>query len=228
MNSEKNQLLFICFSVAILSITVLIFLFVGGEFKFLFIHFSAGGLLNKISWLVPILLLFIQQIYVIPVFMKGYWKVFSEEPPTCKELFIPMMNEAVIFETNLATNVTYCLWGGIAFLLIIVFTPLLQLFQSGEAVMSVSFYCILLAFFLYIILCVIRGFKYLSVRRAIYDYHNKYLGVRGISPFFMLYQFLYFIPIARSLSILADNQILDKLIKFNDLEQMGTELKEEV
>lgn len=228
MNSEKNQLLFIGMVILLVLIPIVIFLFVGGEFEFLMIHFSASGFLRKHLWVVPVLLLLGQQLYIIPSFMRGYWRVFSEEPPNALNLYLPIFNEEVVYESSLLEKIIYILWGCIFILILLVYTPILQILNSGEAINSASFYCLLIALFLYLVICFIRGVKYLAVRRNIYDYHNKYLGVRGVSPFFIIYKIMYFIPIVRSLALLSEIQILDKLTKFNDVENMDIELREEI
>lgn len=228
MNSEKNQLLFIGMTILLIFVPIAIFLFVGGDFEFLMIHFSASGFLRKHLWLVPPILLLGQQLYVIPSFMQGYWRVFSEEPPSILDLYLPIHNEAVVYANSLLEKVIYILWGCILFLVIFVYTPVLQILNSGNKVNSISFYCLLLALFLYMVICFIRGIKYLAVRRDIYDHHNKYLGVRGTSPFFLVYKIMYFVPVVRSLALLSEIQVLDKLTKFNDVEGMDIELKEEI
>jgi hypothetical protein len=228
MNSEKNQLLFIAMTILLILVPVVIFLFVGGNFEFLIIHFSAAGFLRKHLWVVPPILLLGQQLYVIPSFMRGYWTAFSEEPPNILDLYLPIYNEAAVYESNLLEKIVYILWGCIFLLVVFVYTPILQILNSGDSINSMSFYCLLLAFFLYMAICFIRGVKYLAVRRNIYDYHNKHLGIRGTSPFFLVYKMMYFIPIVRSLALLSEIQILDKLTKFNDVENMDVELKEEI
>jgi len=217
MNSEK-----------LILVPIVIFLFVGGNFEFLMIHFSASGFLRKHLWIVPPILLLGQQLYVIPSFMRGYWKAFSEEPPSILDLYFPIYNETVVYESSLLEKIVYILWGCIFLLILFVYTPILQILNSGNAINSISFYCLLLALFLYMVICFIRGVKYLAVRRNIYDYHNKHLGIRGTSPFFLIYKMMYFIPIVRSLALLSEIQVLDKLTKFNDVENMDIELKEEI
>lgn len=228
MNSEKNQLLLIAGTLGFIGVAVLIFLLVGGEFKFLFINFSAQGILGPIAWAVPLLMLLVQQCYVVPTFMKSYWAIFSEDPPTSQELIVPILNETVVYTSDTVQKVVFGLWACVGGLIVITALPIIPLISgSGLTATSLSFYILVFVGVLYFFICLARGFGYLSVRKNIYDYHNKYLGTRGTSPYFWLYQFLYFIPIARSISLLMDIQVMDKVTKFNDMDNMDTELREE-
>lgn len=228
MNSEKNQLLLIAGTIGFIAIAIMLFLFVGGEFRFLFIHFSADGVLGQLGWAVPIMMVLIQQLYVLPAFMKGYWQSFSDEPPTGAEVYIPFLNEAAVFSSETMQKVVYGLWVCVGGLVLITALPIIPLISNSvSTASSISFYLLVFAVILFVIICIIRGIAYLGVRKSIYDKHAKYLGVRGQSPYFWAFQMLYFIPIARSISLLLDIQILDKLTKFNDVENVDLELKEE-
>lgn len=225
MNSEKNQLAFIGWVILILAGTVGMFLLVGGEFEFAFIHFSAEGLLGKIIWIVPLILVAGQQLYVVPTFMKSYWKLFSNAPPNQAEIWVPMMNENAIYPGDVLPKIIYALWAVIAGAIVLMVTPVLAIF--GSSVGDAMYFMGILILLMFAAICGIRGYYYFAVRRDIYDLHNKYLGIRGTSVMSWVHRLLYFIPLARSISLLSDLQVMDKLTKFNDIESMKTELFEE-
>lgn len=228
MDNEKNQLLLILGTLGLIGMAVFIFLIVGGEFKFLFINFSASGIFGPIAWAVPVLMIVVQQIYIIPTFMKSYWEVFASTPPTSQEVYVPFLNEAAVYESLTVQKVVYGMWACVGGLVLITAVPILgYIGMSGSFVTSSSFYILLLSLILYVCICLIRGFSYLGVRKNIYDYHNKYFGVRGTSPYFWLYQLLYFVPLGRSISLLMDIQVMDKITKFNNVQDIDMELREE-
>lgn len=225
MNSEKRQLQAILGIVVLIGICICSFLAIGGEFKFLFINFSADGVLTQSLWLLPILLLLAQQAYIIPEFMKGYWALFSTTPPTSQEVYLPVLNEDVLYSKPIIVK---GLWGAIVGLALLCYLPILPyIVSSGSAITTITFALVLVAIACYLGLTIIRGFGYLKLRKEIYALHTKYFGSRGESPYFWLFKILYFVPLARVLSISFDIQVLDKLTKFNDLDNMTTELMEE-
>lgn len=225
MKSEKNQLLFVGIVLGMLALTVLVFLMVGGEFNFLFIHFSADGVFTNFLWLLPVLMIGAQQLYVLPTFWKAYWKLFSDEEPSVQELYVPVLNENVVYGNDTVAKVMMGGWAIILGMILIMVTPILSFIGSGFR--DVMIWIVLFIIAVFLIMSLVRGVKYMAIRQDIYDLHNKYLGMRGTSPFAWMYKVLYFIPLGRSISLLTDIQVLDKLTKFNDIEQMKTELVEE-
>lgn len=227
MGSEKNQPLFIGTVFGLIIMTVLMFVLIGGEFHFLFIRFSADGIFGNFLWIIPLIMIAVQQLYVIPTFMQSYWTIFSDEPPTTQEIYVPVLNENVVFQNDTLIKITYALWVIIGIVVLVMITPALSFFGTGSDTVTLMFYAGVLVVICFLSISLMRGFKYLAIRRDIYDYHNKYMGIRGTSPFFWLYKLLYFVPLGRSISLLSDIQIMDKLTKYNDVEKMKTELFEE-
>jgi len=227
MGTEKNQLLFIGAVLTLLAVPVILFLLVGGEFGFLFIQFSAEGVFGEFLWATPIIMITAQQLYVIPSFVRAYWDIFSDTPPLKQEIYLPVLNENVVLQSDILTKVTYSLWAIICIIILIMLTPFLTFFGTGEVTITLTYLAGMLVLACFLAISFIRGIRYLAIRREIYDYHNKYLGIRGTTPFFWFYKILYFVPLGRSLSLLVDLQVMHKLSKFNDVEKMKTDLYEE-
>ena len=232
MNSEKGQLIAVGSIIAIIVLCVVIFFVVGGEF----LWFSAEGIFAEYLWGVPLIFLLVQQLYAIPQYLKGFYKLFSSSPPTAVDLYVPIINEHSIFSSVVVTKIMLFCWiiivgfiliNALPFIGIEVISNVIGGVGGTGAVATFSFYTILISIFLLIIISFLRGSQYMSVRKDIYDLHNKYLGVRGKGFVAAFCVVLYFIPVARCIAILMDIQIIHKLTKLNDVTNMKVELRED-
>jgi hypothetical protein len=232
MGNEKNQLLAIAGIGGLILICVLMFFVVGGNF----LWFSASGVLGENLWVLPIVIIACQQLYVIPQFMKRYWKMSSDEEPSVVDLYVPIVNENVVFPSEKIGNAVNVVWFVVAALCVFNALPLLGIdflanvlgsIAGSQFVSVFSFYSMFIAIALICAASVMRGTQYLSIRGEIYDLHNQYFGVRGVGIVSIVYRIMYFVPLVRSISLLMDMQVMDKLVKFNNVEDMKIELQEE-
>jgi hypothetical protein len=210
----------------------LLFFVVGGNF----LWFSTEGVLGDFFWVVPIVILACQQLYVIPQFLKRYWEMSSDQDPSAGELYIPILNENMVFPSESVGKIIVIMWVVVGALVLFNALPMVGIDFLTNVLGSIagtqfinvfSFYSLAISMVLIFIISFLRGFQYLSIRNEIYDLHNKYFGVRGTGIVSIVYRFLYFIPVVRSMSLLMDIQVLDKLVKYNSVEEMRIELQEE-
>jgi hypothetical protein len=226
MGSDKEKALAVAFIAGFIAIAVIFFQLIGGRFDFLFIHFSAKGVFGRMIWVLPLIMLALQQFYVVPTFMRGYWDAFAESGPSPTELYVPVLNEYAVLPTVLQKPylVSYIV---IAVFVLLGASPLPQFLGTGDAVTTMTFYSFVVAIALFVILSVVRGVFYIIADKAIYNRHCEFFGKRGLSPAYWLFKVLYCVPLARSLSMSMSIQILDKITKFNDLSALETVLTEE-
>lgn len=212
MGAEKRQLGAILGLVSLIIIT--------------FMSQALVSYMGKFVWVTPFIIIVMQQVYAIPVFTKGFWKLFASNAPTSQEVYVPVMNEQVLYG-KFAKSVNV-LWIYMIVALVSVVSPILPMvLTDGVAVSSITFYMLLSIALAYIILCVFRGLGHITMRKELYAMHSKYFGKAPV-----LYEIylsaLCFVPLIRTITFMSDIQIIDKLTKFNNVEDLDMELTEDI
>ena len=232
MGSEKRQLQAILVILGLIGVCVVMFLLIGGEF----LWFSTEGLIGPYLWAVPIVILVVQQLYAIPRFLKGYWTLFSDEAPSTGDLYTPFVNENKILPSAGCKKFIIVAWVVVGVMILPNVLVLIGVSFLAEAIGGLlgiggmgdfTYYTLMIAIIAFVLLSLVRGAQYMVVRKEIYNLHNKYIGTRGTGFVSWFYRILYFVPLVRTLSFLMEIQILDKLTKFNEVEDMKIVLRED-
>ena len=184
MSSERKQVEAVLWVLGLIAICVAIYFIVGGNF----LWYSVEGIIGDYIIIIPIALLLIQQLYAVPKFLKGYWTLFADSEPSMVDLYAPIINESKIFPNDGVSRFITIMWIIVGSFLVFGVLPDIGLGFIASVIgnlfgtiwlSTIYFYAMLIAIAGLLIISVVRGFQYVSLRKELYDLHNAYLGTRG-------------------------------------------------
>lgn len=208
--SDKAQIIMIVYLAVIIVLGIVFYNF-GKNFSGMWVGIST---------------LLVQQFYFLPKVYSSYHKLNEvEENKVLK--WIPWLNEVTIFPPFF--SMCTLILGIILMLLVaIVSLPYLGIdFVMGiiadvigqEAAMNYTFYMIVAAISVYCVLSVIRGLGFISIKSVVDREHQK-MFPRVYKSFEGFQYFLYIFPLGRLLALSFLSSRLDKMVKFNDVNQI--------
>jgi hypothetical protein len=172
---------------------------------------------------IAVFFLVAQQAYALPRVIKLYAGLYKQE---ISVRYVPLLGEAAIFSTY--WGIVYRFLSGLCifFGLVIVFPLIGVTFTTDIAsalfgdlfAMNHTFYAGLALVISYIFLCLVRGFAFLEITRAVERVYKRNFRSDGVKGFFTATQHLmHFIPFVRLMSLLQLGDKLRKMLVFNNL-----------
>lgn len=202
MNKDRNSLLIICYTLACIALFA-ISRYIGK---------------NVNAWIVFVIIIVLQQLYVIPKLVKNYSALHGQYAGIGR--FIPLWNEMMILPPYSAiwTCITTALFALGAGAMFINLDILLKVFPYSFAA-SWADRCIIFCIVMEGALCLVRGAGYLAVVRQIGYANEEFIGPHEKNKWSFVEKLAYiglFIPGLRALSLVFQLPTLTKLVELND------------
>jgi uncharacterized membrane protein len=212
---------------------IIVAAFIVGFWGIAGLFFWYGSKLSGYS--IFLILTVIQQIYFTPKLAKLYYQLNKSRLNPLNQ-YIPLLNEFAIYPSFYAwstlilgiVNILMLAMILLPFIGIDIFTAIIVSIWDYSAAMNSTFYFIIFAIVIYVILSVIRGIGLVEIKSHIDRKHTESFGKAAYYPMEAGLYLCMFFPVGRLFAIGFMSERLSKMLVINDMSKLRkNSLKEE-